>query len=638
MCGIAGVFDVDAGRALGAVGRMNAAQAHRGPDDEGVASFDVAGATLAFGHRRLSIIDLSPAGHQPMVHGATGAALVYNGELYNTESIRRALEARGERFRGRSDSEVLLAALVTWGVDALRRVDGIFAFAYFDPRTSRLFFARDPLGIKPLYVAFRRGPVVFASELRAIEASRLSDARVDRGGLASVLAYGAVVGPRTMFTDVTALDPGTCLDVDLRAVAAGGGVDVAARSVRYWDFPRAHAVREPDALVGGALRERVAAAVEAQLVSDVPVGIFLSRGLDSSAIAAFAAAARPGNVDTFTVTLGGDRALDEGPLAAATARALGTRHHGVVVEEPELPELARRWLRSIDQPTVDGLNTYIVSKAVRDQGIVVALSGLGGDEMFGGYSTFRDVPALSMALGTLDHLPARTRRAVAERLLARRSRAQRHKGGDLAAAGGDLRDVYLARRRLVSDADMEALGLGDLAADAYIPAGADLDRGVDPSDPWASVRALETRLYMRNVLLRDTDVFGMAHGLEIRVPLLGQSVVDFALTRARPWLDVRPGSKKRWLVEAVRGMVPDAVHTLPKAGFALPFARWMRGPLRDEMTEGIRTLGTSGLVDAAAVDAVWNAFLADEDGRMWSRAWTLAITGSWLARRRLSGA
>jgi asparagine synthase (glutamine-hydrolysing) len=638
MCGIAGVFDADAGRALAAVARMNAAQVHRGPDDEGVAAFEVAGATLAFGHRRLSIIDLSPAGHQPMVHAASGAALVYNGELYNTDSIRRTLEARGERFRGRSDSEVLLSALVTWGIDALRRVDGIFAFAFFDPRSSRLLFARDPLGIKPMYVAFRRGRLAFASELRAIEASGVIEPRVDRGGLASVLAYGAVVGPRTMFSDVTALEPGTCVDVDLRAIAAGEAVDLGARSTRYWDFPRARAIREPDAVVGRALRERVAAAVEAQLVSDVPVGVFLSRGLDSSAIAAFAAAARPGDVDTFTVTLGGDRSLDEGPIAAATARALGTRHHGIVVDEVELPELARRWLRSIDQPTVDGLNTYIVSKAVREQGIVVALSGLGGDEMFGGYSTFREVPPLSAVLGTLDPLPASMRRAVAERLLARRSRAQRQKGGDLAAAGGKLRDVYLARRRVVSDADMEALGFGELAADAYLPAAVDLERGVGPSDPWTSVRSLETRLYMRNVLLRDTDVFGMAHGLEIRVPLLGQPVVDFALTRTRSWLDVMPGSKKRWLVEAVRGLVPDAVHSLPKAGFALPFARWMRGPLRDEMAEGVRALATSGLVDGSAVDAVWNAFLADEDGRMWSRAWTLAITGSWLARRRLSGA
>jgi asparagine synthase (glutamine-hydrolysing) len=363
------------------------------------------------------------------------------------------------------------------------------------------------------------------------------------------------------------------------------------------------------------------------------VGIFLSRGLDSSAIAAFAAAARGGDVDTFTVTLGSDRGLDEGPLAAATARALGTRHHGVVVDEAALPDLARRWLRSIDQPTVDGLNTYIVSKAVRERGIVVALSGLGGDEMFGGYSTFREVPALSRALAAVDHLSAGTRRNVAERLLAGRSRAQRQKGGDLAAAGGDLRNVYLARRRVLSDADMVALGFGDLAADAYVPAGADLGRGVDLEDPWASVRTLETRLYMRNVLLRDTDVFGMAHGLEIRVPLLGQPVVDFALTRTRSWLDGRRGSKKRWLVEAVRGMVPDAVHTLPKVGFALPFARWMRGPLRDEMMEGVRALATSGLVDGDAVESVWKAFLDDENGRMWSRAWTLAVTGSWLARR-----
>ena len=633
MCGIAGAFDADATLARGAVARMNAAQSHRGPDDEGGASFDVAGATLAFGHRRLSIIDLSPAGHQPMLHAATGAALVYNGELYDTASIRRSLEARGERFRGRSDSEVLLAALVTWGVDALRRIDGIFAFAYFDPRASRLLLARDPLGIKPLYVAVEARRLVFASELRAVAASQMVERRVDRAALASVLAYGAVVGPRTMISGVSVLDPGTCLDVDLRALADGASIDLDARSVRYWDFPRARAIRESDARVGVALKERVAAAVEAQLVSDVPVGIFLSRGLDSSAIAAFAAAARPGDVDTFTVTLGGDRTLDEGPLAAATASALGTRHHSVVVDEHELPELARRWLRSIDQPTVDGLNTYIVSKAVRERGIVVALSGLGGDEMFGGYSTFREVPALSKALGPLDRLSSNARRGVAERLLARRSRSERQKGSDLAAAGSDLVDVYLARRRVLADADMEALGLGELAVGAYVPAGAGLERGVDSADPWASVRALETRLYMRNVLLRDTDVFGMAHGLEIRVPLLGQPVVDFALTRTRSWLDARGGSKKRWLVEAVRGLVPDAVHTLPKAGFALPFARWMKGPLRDEMTEGVRALATSGLVAPEAVEGVWSAFLADEGGRMWSRAWTLAVTGSWLARR-----
>ena len=631
MCGIAGVVHADMRKAHGAVRAMNGAQAHRGPDDEGVATLEVGRRSLALGHRRLAILDLSPAGHQPMSNPDTGDVIVYNGELYNYRPLRAELEAAGVRFRTATDTEVILVAFARWGAACLKRFSGMYAFALFEKRSQRLHLARDPLGIKPLYIAPTADSIVFASELRAVMASDLVERRIDRRALASVLAYGAVAGPLTMFEGVCALDPGTHLAIDLGAER----IDADRRRASRFFCLNVEARKAPVAHVAAELRPLLRAAVASHLQSDVPVGIFLSRGIDSTAIAALASELRGGDVDTFTVSLADDAEIDEGPAAARSARVLGTRHHDVRIGESEVRPLVARALASVDQPSVDGLNTYVISRAVRERGIVVALSGLGGDEMFGGYSTFRTVPALRRALSALAPVPSFVRQRIARAILSSRTSGRLQKGVELAGTPASLRSVYLRRRRLMSDAEMAALGFASESRDDdFIPEESDAARGLRAGDDWAAVRTLETRFYMGNMLLRDADVFGMAHGLEIRVPLLGQEVVDAALRYTRSAIDWRRGPNKPWLVAALGDRLPREVRGLPKRGFSLPQARWMRTSLREEFEARIDVMAKSGLVDPVGVEAVWQTFLREPESPTWSRAWMLAVVGAWLENGR----
>lgn len=629
MCGLAGVVHGDAHSARAAVRAMNASQTHRGPDDVGEASLIVGPRTLALGHRRLSILDLSPGGHQPMTNPETGDVIVYNGELYNYRPLRAELASLGDRFRTESDTEVVLNAFARWGAGALRRFSGMYAFGLYEVRTQRLHLARDPIGIKPLYIATSADAVVFASELRGILASGLVERRIDRRALASAFAYGSVVGPLTMIEGVRLIDPGMHLAIDLRAPR----LDLdASRTLRFFSLP-SRAARAPIAQVAESLRPVLRDSVASHLQSDVPVGVFLSRGIDSTAIAALASELRGGDVDTFTVSLADDAAMDEGPAAARTARALGTCHHDVRISEAEVRPLVAKALACVDQPSVDGLNTWVISRAVRERGIVVALSGLGGDEMFGGYSTFRDVPALRRALRLGARMPVSARRRAAAVLLATRSAAQRQKGIELASTAATVDDVYFRRRRLMSDAEMDALGFAENALDrAYVPRESEPRRDLPDDDDWAAVRVLESRFYMANTLLRDSDVFAMAHGLEIRVPLLGQGVVREALRWTRAAIELRRGPNKPWLAAAIGDRIPAEVAGAPKRGFSLPQARWMVGALREQFEWWIGALATSGVVDERGVRGAWEAFLREPAGPGWSRAWMLAVVGAWLDR------
>jgi asparagine synthase (glutamine-hydrolysing) len=621
MCGIAGAMCSSAAASVGAVRRMNDAQAHRGPDGVGVYTAQVGRSSLALGHRRLAIQDVSPSGHQPMVNPATEDVVVYNGELYNVNELRKELSVGGAPFRGRSDTEVLLRAFERWGTDCLDRLYGMFAFGIYRPSNQRLYLARDPLGIKPLYIARTKDGFAFASELKGILASGMVENRVDRYGLASLLAYGAVAAPRTMIDGVHMVDPATCVEIDLSGRAP-------ERSHVYWRFPDTLAYESSPGSVGEALREPLERAVSSHLISEVPVGVFLSSGLDSTAVAVLAAQARGGDIDTLTVSLAEDPSIDESRAAAETAQVIGARHHAVRLGASEALELTRRWLASIDQPTVDGLNTFVISRAVREHGIVVALSGLGGDELFGGYTSFRNVPRLVRLARMARWLPAPQRRRIAERIV-RGTRGR--KGGDLAASSGSVLDLYLLWRRVLSDADMERLGFEqpELRAAGYLPPEVDATRYVSKDDVWASVRELETRLYMGNMLLRDADVFGMRHGLEIRVPLLDRRVVDTALAWSLRTRGIGHANKP-WLTSALRGRLPSHVLHQKKRGFSLPQAKWMRGVLRDEFESHLRLLASSGMLEPKAVWGPWHQFIDAKDQSAWSRAWLMATLGAWL--------
>ncbi len=637
MCGISGI--VMAGRAplRRSLSAMNRAQVHRGPDDEGVVVIELPSIVVGFGHRRLSILDLTAAGHQPMTNPDTGDIITYNGEIYNSPELRVELEKEGARFRGHSDTEVILAAYARWGEDAIQRLNGMFAFALYRARERRLYLARDPLGIKPLYVAQTSRGLAFASELRGVVASGLVDTTlVDRRAVASLLAYGAVASPLTMLQQVSQVEAGCWVCIDLAAPFVPS--TAAACSTRWWTPPSTLAVRGDDAAIGRELASTVRTSIRRHLLSDVPVAVFLSGGIDSLAVAALASEARGGDLDTFTIMLSNDPELDEGDEAERAARQLGVRHQCVRLGDGEAEGLIEAWMMSMDQPTVDGLNTYAIARAVRERGFKVALSGLGGDELFGGYPSFRTVPWLARGASMARWIPASARIALASTLTAGMSATVRRKARDFAAATPDPAALTLSyallRRRLFSEEQMEAFG--------FLPGEAGLTSSFVPEEfrdacqvttnPWAVVRNVELHGYMANMLLRDSDVFGMAHGLEIRVPLLDRRLVEQTLGYARPMRRLVLGSSpKPWLVAAAGVRIPRAIARRPKRGFTLPIARWMSGMLRGAMEARIDWLANGGgAFEGDAVRSVWAEFLRAPRSPAWSRAWTLAALAQWM--------
>ncbi len=632
MCGIAGIF----GERLegkkeslsGSMRSMIQAMAHRGPDDEGIECLAVPGGALALGQRRLSILDLSSAGHQPMVNPDTGDWIVFNGEIYNYPRLRGELEAQGARFRSRCDTEAVLYAYAKWGTDCFDRLHGMFALGLYDREKQRLVLARDPLGIKPLYYCRGSWGLAFASELRALAAGGLFERRIDQRALAGLLAYGAVQQPLTMYRDVLLLEPGTWAELDLGMPA--GTTRLSSRKP-YWRFPATQSGTDYQQALA-PLRQNLSAAVRSHLMSDVPLGIFLSSGLDSSILATLAAG-HYDNVRTFTVGFAEHRAIDEGPIASETARLIGVEHHPIAINETEALRQTQRYLDAVDQPTLDGLNSYIIAGTVRAQGIKVALSGLGGDELFGGYPSFRQVPQLARWLSRLSSISPRVRQKAAALAFFGRSKAQRQKAMELATASPTLRHLYFRRRRLFSDLELEAFGISaeSLGLDEdFLPPESEPDANLGALDSQGAISVLESRFYMGNMLLRDADVFGMAHGLEIRVPLLDRGLLDFVFALPGTWRTPRGKQNKPLLADAMARQLNPMIQGLAKRGFSLPQAAWMAGPLRPHFEHLIDKVSGSGLVDAGSVRQVWRDFLGDKVGPTWSRAWTLGVFGAWL--------
>lgn len=616
MCGIAGAVGLPRDVAGPTVARMLASLRHRGPDDEGQATLRAEdGATVVLAHARLSIIDTSAAGHQPMgtFEGPDARAITYNGEIYNFAALRRELVAQGSSFRGGTDTEVLLEAVRVWGEEpAVERMRGMFAWALADRAKGTVWLCRDRLGVKPLYwTRPLSGGLLFASELRTLLAAGRD--HVPRAlspvAIESFLAQGMVCGDDTLVEGIHLLAPGTSLTLDW------SGREKAHR--RYWqlrfaEHPTAMSRNTAVSQLAEVLRE----AVREQLVSDVPLGLFLSGGVDSSALAALATEVNP---NLRTVCVGFDESgADETAEAEALARHFKTDHRTVRVTGTDLLDDVDEVFRVMDQPTVDGFNTFIVSRAARRSGLTVALSGVGGDELFGGYATFRDVPAsvcwgqrLRWAHGLLN---------PASHLVGTWNSRRLAKVAEAIRRPSSIVDMYFLRRELFLTGERRALLE---RADATHPLS-----GV----PWAYQRALEQQAaglddenavsslelssYMQHMLLRDADGFSMANGLEVRVPLLDHRVVELVTQLPGAWK--RPHEKpKALLVDAVGPRLPEEVWRRPKHGFTFPWASWLRGPMRAKAQRTLKDhdVWRSVGLDGDAPTKLWERFL-NGDGRV----------------------
>jgi len=602
------------------------AMVHRGPDDEGYEQFQLSdslsGPTCGFGFRRLAIMDLSPLGHQPMINARTGDAIIFNGEIYNFVAIRDQLATRGYRFRSSGDSEVLLHALSEWGEDALARLDGMFAIAFFHAASRRVLLARDPLGIKPLYTARVGDTFAFASEVRALLATGVVPTDLDPAGIASYLAYGAPQDPLTVHRYVRSMLPATYEWIDANAL------EKRPTARRYWHFPES-AADEGEADAIDRVRAELQQAVRLQSVSDVPLGVFLSGGIDSATMAALARSRHAAPM-TFAVgyeALGG---VDETVAAAETADYLGTRHFQTIVDNHWVMLQLHEWLKAADRPSIDGLNTYIVSGAVKDRGVTVALSGLGADELFGGYPNFQRIPKLQRILRTLTWIPPSIRRAAAMALLAWLPSSKRTKAVDLVSRGATALELTVLGRRLHSDATLKRLGYAPKRlgmSNDFLPHEA--YEAITPSlrDPVRTISEVEASLYMGNTLLRDSDVNGMAHSLEIRVPFLGRRVVDYACSLPGPMRLPRGRPAKYLLRQAFADTLPASVFNRPKSGFSLPFGEWLFGPLRDQCEAAV-----DALTACPVIDGTWSGYTSNRSATHWSRPLSLVVLGAYVQK------
>lgn len=634
MCGIAGVVATDRDSAERGVRALLCRMVHRGPDDEGVEVLNAGGPTLALGQRRLAIIDVSPAGHQPMVHPETGDVLTYNGEIYNYLEFRRALEAEGVRFRGHSDTEVMLHAFVRWGPRAiLEKAAGMYAVAFFERKTNRLLLARDPMGIKPLfYVRSGRG-FAFSSEIRPLLAAGYLSPEINPSGMATALAYGAVQRPATFFSGIHWFTPGChqWLTIEPDGRLREGPLE------RHWDYPAIDERMDEDEAVE-RVRTTLDLAVKEHMIADVPVGVFLSSGLDSTIMAGLALR-HTDRLRTFTVGFADAPDLSESGLAGQTAAKFGVEHRDIQITGDQALAETERWIDSLDQPSVDGLNSYVISKAVRAAGIVVALSGLGGDELFGGYSSFVDVPRFEAALGRLAWAPAGLRAWLLGLAASRQSETVKQKVREMAHLGPDPLALYLHRRRLMSNRRLHALGL-DATKLGLHPAfitheSAERAMAHGAADTVAAVSRWESKFYMRNMLLLDSDTNGMAHSLEIRVPMLDLRMLNLAHSiPGRVRLPSPRVANKHLLRVAFANILSEPLLKQKKKGFTLPIRRWMAGPMRDMCESSVSSVERSGLVEGREVRAVWDAFLREPETQVWSTAFMLVVLGRYMQRMR----
>jgi asparagine synthase (glutamine-hydrolysing) len=618
--------------------RMARTLAHRGPDDSGVWTDAKAGVAIA--HRRLAIIDPSPAGAQPIISADGRCVLAYNGALYNAPELAAELRGRGVRFRGHSDTEVLVEACAAWGVEqAIARLNGMFAFAVWDTVDRRLVLARDRLGIKPLYWAHRDGVLLFASELRAIEAHGGWAWTLRRASIAEYLRYGYVPAPDTIYDGIAKLEPGCRVSWrpgtaptierywDMRAVVRGGLDD-------RFEGSEEEATDRLEALLADAVRR--------QMISDVPIGCFLSGGIDSSVVTALMQESSTQPVRTFSVGFR-EAEFDEAGHAREVARRIGTAHTEITVDYAaaldSIPLLAT-WY---DEPFADSsqIPTRIVAQLAREH-VKVALSGDGGDELFGGYNRYFWSDTILRTMRVLPYPLRRTAAAICRGVpsaAAEACGAMLPRGLRPARIGEKTRklaeilelvdedEVY---RRLVSQWPDPQTAMGDELRP--FPAARRLaDVAIDPIE---RMQALDSVTYLPDDILTKVDRATMSVGLEARVPLLDHRVVEFAW-RLPPALKVQGKTGKLPLRRILYRRLPRALVDRPKQGFAIPLAQWLRGPLRPWAEELLaeHRLRATGFLDPRVVRARWSEHVAAT--RDWSAAiWTVLVLMAWLDRDR----
>ena len=627
MCGINGIVTFNkASRFTDNVLSMNQVLAHRGPDSEGIWHDE----NIVLGHRRLAIIDLSEAGRQPMFSADERYVLVFNGEIYNYKELKQNLSEY--TFITQTDSEVILAAYDRWDVDCMSHFNGMFAFAIYDRKFEELILVRDRMGIKPLYYYQGHDFFIFSSELRALLGSGLIPRKLSPASLADYLHYQTVLAPETIIEGVSMLMPGSYISLH-QDKNKGGKINADIHS--YWQIASPIKALSPEGKSKKRIRKDIfnllSASVERRLIADVPFGAFLSGGIDSSAIVGLMSQAMTQPVNTFSVTFD-DKLYSEEAFSRNIAKRFHTYHQEIPLKALDMLNMLPEALSSIDHPTGDGLNTWVISKVTKKAGIDMALSGLGGDELFAGYDLFIRLWYLNK-FRFLGYMPLSIRKSTSRILERLKPSIAISKAQELLLLeDAKFRNIYPLMRSILSKKKIASLLNQPFYYEnkvEHIMDGIET-RGI----PFLSqISMAEFEVYMSNILLRDTDQMSMRHALEVRVPFLDYELVEYILQ-----VDDNlkyPHSPKQMLVESLNGLLPKEISQRKKMGFVFPWDTWMRNDLKSFCESSLSSLSNFPIFNRDGINNLWSGFLLHDPLITWSRIWFLVVLAKWLQDNKI---
>jgi asparagine synthase (glutamine-hydrolysing) len=628
MCGINGIVSVGGKETRqNCLEKMNVKLKHRGPDDDGTFSDDY----ISLGQTRLSIIDLSSAGHQPM-HSEDGKySIVFNGEIYNYLEVKKYLITQNFpiNFKTKTDTEVLLYAYIYLKEKCLELLNGMFAFCIYNQVTKDIFIARDRLGIKPFYYAFDSTKFVFSSETRPILESKLFNFNLDTDSLVDYIRYQTVHAPNTIIEQIKMLPTGHFVTFNANAINP--------IFTEYWSITKNrkinNAINYNEAKE--ITKEKLSQSVKRRLVADVPFGAFLSGGIDSSAIVALMSKENNSQVSTFSVTFE-EEEYSEAPYARRIAEKYNTKHNEIKLNANDFLNEVPNALNAMDHPSGDGPNTYVVSKATKNAGITMALSGLGGDEVFAGYDCFKR--AFSFEKNNwIKNIPTPIRKTLAKFYLMQKQGVQSEKIAEiLGSKEFSLATFYASTRKMFVEENVKKIISFPIHQDNFVEKlfNSNLKNFDSKNELISQISFAEISTYMQNVLLRDTDQMSMAVALEVRVPFLDYELVEF-VTGLNDTIKF-PHSPKKLLVDSLGDLLPPEIVNRPKMGFTFPWKNWLKKEMKEFAEHHIEQLSKRTQFNEKEIKNLWNRFLNNDTTVTWSRIWYLLVLNNWLEQNNLN--
>ena len=618
MCGITGILHFNKlPDAPQRVVRMTNAIAHRGPDAEGF--YD--DSCIALGHRRLSILDLSGAANQPFLDTSGNYVMVFNGEIYNYLDLQQQLS--DYPYTTSSDTEVLMAAFCKWGIDCVKKLEGMFAFAVWDKRNETLWLARDRMGVKPLYFFRNENAFAFSSEKRSLLSSSLITPKIDQQSLFEFLSLQSTGYPNAIISNIHQLQAGYCMKLTINA----------SDTIKYWSLTGNRTTIESDpSTIRKTLFDKMNEAVAKRMMSDVPMGAFLSGGIDSSAVVALMSLNSTEKINTFNLSFT-EKEYDESGYAETIANRFGTNHVKHLLRPEDFLDKVVAGLDAMDSPSADGINTFVLSGAIRSAGLKVALTGIGGDELFAGYPGFTRFYKLNNA--SAGYQLSYPLRKLAS-LLLKQSSSNRNKrlSEMLAISDTSISNVYPIIRKIFSpdlirqlvNTNVQQIGLEKMLKDEL--------RAIEKFDLFSQYSIAEYMGYTQHTLLKDADQMSMAVGLEIREPFFDHQLIEYTLSI--PDHIKYPHYPKQLMVEALEPLLPNEVVHRKKQGFVLPWEKWMRKELQSFCASQINNLSQRDFIKGEALLKYWNRFLKHDPSVRWMELWQFVVLGYWLNKNSIN--